>query len=115
MEDNEKCVILSKKEYNELRSKDSANLKVYVYFNYGWRGDTVYVNGTVEPSEKLYYQVRRISHEIIEKAHEVVEEYGDRKLAELDEALERAEGVIYAFENLPWWKRIFYKPNYFKQ
>lgn len=38
-------------------------------------------------------------------------EYGDERLSILDEAL----NIINVFENLPWWKRIFYKPNYFKQ
>lgn len=73
MENNEKCVILSKKEYDEL--------------------------------------IRRICNEILERTHEIVKKHGDERLSTLDEAL----NIINVFENLPWWKRIFYKPNYFKQ
>ena len=111
MENNEKCVILSKKEYDELRSQSDPSLKIVVDFGYRWRGTNVHVSGTLDPSEKLYYQIRRICNEILEKTHEIVKEYGDERLSTLDEAL----NIINVFENLPWWKRIFYKPNYFKK
>ena len=71
MEDNKNCVILSKKEYDELRSQSN---------------------------------IPRLSMVIDFK-------YGDERLSALDEAL----NIINVFENLPWWKRIFYKPNYFKR
>ena len=112
MKDNEKCVILSKKEYDELRSQSNIpGLKIVVDFGYRWRGVGIHVSGTLDPSEKLYCQIRRICSEIFEKTHEIVKEYGDERLSILDEAL----NIINVFENLPWWKRIFYKPNYFKQ
>lgn len=95
MKDNEKCVILSKKEYNELRSQSNIPRLSIV----------------LDPSERLYYQIRRICNEILEKTHKIVKEYGDERLSALDEAL----NIINVFENLPWWKRIFYKPNYFKR
>lgn len=112
MENNEKCVILSKKEYNELRSQSNIpSLKIVVDFDYRWRGVGIHVSGTLDPSEKLYYQIRRICNEILERTHEIVKKHGDERLSTLDEAL----NIINVFENLPWWKRIFYKPNYFKQ
>lgn len=112
MKDNEKCVILSKKEYNELRSQSNIpRLNIVIDFDYRWRDKNIHVGGTLDPSEKLYCQIRRICSEIFEKTHEIVKEYGDERLSILDEAL----NIINVFENLPWWKRIFYKPNYFKQ
>lgn len=44
-------------------------------------------------------------------SHEIVKKHGDERLSTLDEAL----NTINVFENLPWWKRIFYKPKLFKQ
>lgn len=112
MKDNERCVILSKKEYDELRSQSNPpRLSIVIDFNYRWRGEIIHVGGTLDPSEKLYCQIRRICSEIFEKTHEIVKEYGDERLSILDEAL----NIINVFENLPWWKRIFYKPNYFKR
>lgn len=112
MENDEKCVILSKKEYDELRSQSNTpRLSIVIDFNYRWRGKNIHVGGTLDPSEKLYCQIRRICSEIFEKTHEIVKEYGDERLSILDEAL----NIINVFENLPWWKRIFYKPDYFKQ
>lgn len=112
MENNEKCVILSKKEYDELRSQSNIpSLKIVVDFGYRWGGVSIHVSGTLDPSEKLYYQIRRICNEILERTHEIVKKHGDERLSTLDEAL----NIINVFENLPWWKRIFYKPNYFKQ
>lgn len=111
MEDNKNCVILSKKEYDELRSQSNIpSLKIVVDFGYRWRDVSIHVSGTLDPSEKLYYQIRRICNEILERTHKIVKEYGDERLAILDGAL----NIINVFENLPWWKRIFYKPNYFK-
>ena len=67
MEDNKNCVILSKKEYDELRSQSNIpSLKIVVDFGYRWRGVSIHVSGTLDPSEKLYYQIRRICSEIIE-------------------------------------------------
>ena len=61
MENNEKCVILSKKEYDELRSRSNIpGLKIVVDFGYRWRGVGIHVSGTSDPSEKLYCQIRRI-------------------------------------------------------
>lgn len=40
-----------------------------------------------------------------------MKEYGDERLSALDGALD----IINVFESLPWWKRIFYKPGYFKR
>ena len=112
MENNEKCVILSKKEYDELRSQSNTpRLTIAVDFGYRWRDTGIHVGGTLDPSEKLYCQIRRICSEIFEKTHKIVKEYGDERLSALDEAL----NIINVFENLPWWKRIFYKPNYFKR
>lgn len=112
MENNEKCVILSKKEYDELRSQSNTpRLTIAVDFSYRWRGTSIHVGGTLDPSNKLYYQIRRICNEILEKTHKIVKEYGDERLSALDEAL----NIINVFEDLPWWKRIFYKPNYFKR
>lgn len=112
MEDNKNCVILSKKEYDELRSQSNIpRLSIVIDFNYRWRGKNIHVGGTLDPSEKLYCQIRRICDEIFEKTHKIVKEYGDERLAILDGVL----NIINVFENLPWWKRIFYKPNYFKQ
>lgn len=112
MEDNKNCVILSKKEYDELKSQSNTpRLTIAVNFSYRWRGVSIHVGGTLDPSERLYYQIRRICNEILEKTHKIVKEYGDERLAALDEAL----NIINVFENLPWWKRIFYKPNYFKR
>lgn len=112
MENNEKCVILSKKEYDELRSQSNIpRLSIVIDFNYRWRGKNIRVGGTLDPSEKLYYQIRRICNEILERTHEIVKKHGDERLSTLDEAL----NTINVFENLPWWKRIFYKPKLFKQ
>ena len=112
MENNEKCVILSKKEYDELRSQSNTpGLTIVVDFGYRWRGTSIHVDGTLDPSNKLYSQIRRICNEILEKTHKIVREYGDDRLSALDEAL----NIINVFEYLPWWKRIFYKPNYFKR
>lgn len=112
MENNEKCVILSKKEYNELKSQNGTpRLKIVIDFNYMWKGKYIYVGGTLDPSEKLYCQIRRVCSEVLEKTHKIVKEYNDERLSMLDEAL----NIINVFENLPWWKRIFYKPNYFKR
>lgn len=112
MENNEKYVILSKKEYDELRSQSNTpSLKIVVDFGYRWRGVNIHVSGTLDPSEKLYYQIRRICNEILERTHEIVKKHGDERLSTLDEAL----NIINVFENLPWWKRIFYKPDYFKR
>lgn len=112
MENNEKYVILSKKEYDELRSQSNTpRLTIAVDFGYRWRGTSIHVGGTSDPSEKLYYQIRRICSEIFEKTHKIVKEYGDERLSALDEAL----NIINVSENLPWWKRIFYKPDYFKR
>lgn len=56
MENNENCVILSKKEYDELRSQSNIpSLKIVVDFGYRWRGVSIHVSGTLDPSEKLYY------------------------------------------------------------
>lgn len=97
MEDNKNCVILSKKEYDELRSQSNTpRLSIVIDFNYRWRGKNIYVGGTLDP---------------FEKTHEIVKKHGDERLATLDEAL----NIINVFKNLPWWKRIFYKPNYFKK
>lgn len=66
MENNEKCVILSKKEYDELRSQSNIpSLKIVVDFGYRWRGVSIHVSGTLDPSERLYYQIRRICNECI--------------------------------------------------
>lgn len=112
MENNEKYVILSKKEYDELRSQSNIpSLKIVVDFSYRWRSVSIHVSGTLDPSEKLYYQIRRICNEILERTHEIVKKHGDERLSTLDEAL----NTINVFENLPWWKRIFYKPKLFKQ
>ena len=112
MEDNKNCVILSKKEYDELRSRSNIpGLKIVVGFGYRWRGVGIHVSGTLDPSEKSYYQIRRICNEVFEKTHKIVKEHGDERLSTLDEALD----IINVFENLSWWKRIFYKPDYFKQ
>lgn len=47
MENNEKCVILSKKEYDELRSQGNIpSLKIVVDFGYRWRGVSIHVSGT---------------------------------------------------------------------
>lgn len=46
MENNEKCVILSKKEYDELRSQSDPNLKIIVDFGYRWRDTNIHVGGT---------------------------------------------------------------------
>ena len=44
MEDNEKCVILSKKEYDELRSQSNIpRLSIVIDFNYRWRGTSIHV------------------------------------------------------------------------
>ena len=81
MENDEKCVILSKKEYNELRSQSNApRLSIVIDFNYRWRGKNIHVGGTLDPSEKLYYQIRRICDEIFEKTHKIVKEYGDESI-----------------------------------
>lgn len=53
--------------------------------------------------------LRKLCNEILEKTHKIVKEYGDEELSTLDEAL----NIINVFENLPWWKRIFYKPKLF--
>lgn len=98
MEDNKNCVILSKKGYDELRSQSNIpSLKIVVDFGYRWRGVSIHVSGTLDPSEKLYYQIRRICDEIFEKTHKIVKEYGDERPAVLDEAL----NIINVFENLP--------------
>lgn len=112
MENNEKCVVLSKKEYDELRSRSNIpGLKTVVGFGYRWRGVGIHASGTSDPSEKSYCQIRRICNGILERTHEIVRKHGDGRLPALDGALD----VINVFENLPWWKRIFYKPDYFKQ
>lgn len=88
MENNEKCVILSKKEYDELRSQSNIpRLTIAVDFGYRWRGVSIHIGGTLDPSERLYYQIRRICSEIFEKTHEIVKEYGDERLSILDEAM----------------------------
>lgn len=70
MENSGKCVIFSKKEYDELRSQSNIpSLKIVVDFGYRWRGAGIHVSGTLDPSEKLYYQIRRICDEIFEKTH----------------------------------------------
>ena len=112
MENNEKCVILSRKEYDELRSwSNIPGLKIVADFGYRWRGVSIHVSGTSDPSEKLYCQIRRIRNEILERTYEIVKRHGDERLSALDGALD----IINVFGNLPWWKRIFYKPDYFKQ
>lgn len=98
MENNEKCVILSKKEYDELRSQSNIpSLKIIVDFGYRWRDTNIHVGGTLNPFEKLYYQTRRICNGILEETHKIVKEYGDERLSTLDEAL----NTINVFENLP--------------
>lgn len=78
MEDNKNCVILSKKEYDELRSQSNTpRLSIVIDFNYRWRDKNIYVGGTLDPSGKLYYQTRRICNEVFEKTHEIVKEHGD--------------------------------------
>lgn len=97
---------------NELRSQSNIpRLNIVIDFDYRWRGKNIHVGGTLDPSERLYCQIRRICNEILEKTHKIVKEYSDERLSALDEAL----NIINVFENLPWWKRIFYKPNYFKR
>ena len=88
MEDNKNCVILSKKEYDELRSQSNTpRLSIVIGFNYRWIGKNIHVGGTLDPSEKLYYQIRRICNEVFEKTHKIVKEHGDERPAILDEAL----------------------------
>ena len=112
MEDNGKCAVLSKKEYDGLRSRSNIpGLKTVVGFGYRWRGKDIHVGGTSDPSERSYCQIRRICDGIFGKTHKIVKEYGDEGLAVLD----GASDIINVFGNLPWWKRIFYKPDYFKQ
>lgn len=112
MEDNKNCVVLSKKGYDGLRSRSNTpRLSIVVGFDYRWAGKDIHVGGTLDPSGKSYCQIRRICNEVFGKTHKIVREHSDERLSTLDEAL----NVINVFENLPWWKRIFYKPDYFKQ
>jgi len=74
METNKnKCVILKPSEYKELKEKAEAKKpdRIEIWINIPYTGD--YVKSSIDFSESLYAQIRRIMHLLTEKFYKNIE------------------------------------------
>lgn len=108
MEDNEsKCVLLKKSEYNELikRAEGNSDKKIYIAFSYHsyCYGETnMYVKGDITLGDRIHNQIYRILCKIRD-------DYG-QQLTDADYNIKR--NTFNYFEKLPWYKRLFFENPY---
>lgn len=111
MESNNKCVLLTHKEYEELKAKagqtkpDKIEVQVVSYMSYG--DTTISTYGTIDLSNNLKRQVRRIAGMVAENNRQQI----------IDEVNRRCEGERMAgyndamaeFAGMSWFERLVFK------
>lgn len=114
MENNDGCVLISKKEYKELLSiKDEseiAPIRINIVHYVDYDDCRIRTNGEIDLSKKLLEQIRVISRSIVNNNTSSIKEYYLKQLNGKELAIRR--DMAKRFADLPWYRRLFYKPYY---
>lgn len=112
---DEKCVLVPKKEYQELlrikEQKESAPIKIGIIHYIDYNGCNISTSGEIDLSKKLLEQVRAISCSIMRKNKDSIKEYYRKQY--YNEELNLKREMAKQFADLPWYKRLFYKSPYY--
>lgn len=109
---NKDCVIISLKEYNDLKSLEGENERLKeadIYVSWGYFYKDCYrcdINGRILLSEKLSDSIRKIARLIHERANAILDKQPTRK--------DILKEVTYKIFKLPWYKRLWFKSKYIK-
>jgi hypothetical protein len=122
------CVILKKKEYDELIAKaqtikkENSDKKIHInwryFYNYPYSNFPLEVSGDFILGNKLYYQITRILLTITEKFNKECSDLYKTELTlnktKIITNFKNKTKIITNFKNLPWYKRLFFKEKYIK-
>ena len=110
MENNDGCVLISKKEYKELLSiKDEseiAPIRINIVHYVDYDDCRICTNGEIDLSKKLLEQIRVISRSIVNNNTSSIKEYYLKQLNGKELAIRR--DMAKRFADLPWYRRLFY-------
>ena len=113
MTERNKCVLISEKEYEELKRKAQCN---HISIEWGYSifttGNYFHSEGTMDLSSGLLKKVKSICSHINDTFHkEIADFYNYTEIR--DKTIEN--GVISKFIKLPWYKRLFFKKSYIQK
>lgn len=111
MEDNNKCIILTHKEYEKLKAKaeqaKSNKVDIYLCFDIRYRNTTINTRGTIDLSDNLKRQVRRIATIVGENNRQQLIDEVNRRCEEEKRA--GYNDAMAEFASLSWFERLVFK------
>lgn len=111
MEDNNRCIILTRKEYEELKAKAEQakpdEVDIYLCYDIRYRNTTISTRGTIDLSNNLRGQVRRIATMVGEINRQQLIDEVDRRCEEKEMA--GYNDAMAEFASLSWFERLVFK------
>jgi hypothetical protein len=107
---DDKCILLKKKEYDELIEKANSKKPDYIKLDLGgffYNGGNINVSENLELSTKLKNQILNILKLYRNKLNKIINDNNNKILKE-------ENYFISLFEKLPWYKRLFFNKKYIK-
>jgi len=108
---NDKCIILKRKEYDELLEKANSKKPDYIEINLGsgyfYNSINLNISENLELSTKLRNQILNILKLHKNNLIKIINDNNNKILKE-------ENYFISLFEKLPWYKRLFFNEKYIK-